>query len=61
LKRAVEIEAFCAEQGIEVVGRIPFDTVVTEAMVQGQPVTAYADGPVSLALLEVWERLKVYI
>jgi MinD superfamily P-loop ATPase len=44
-----------------VVGRIPFDTVVTEAMVQGQPVTAYTDGPVSLALREVWERLKVYI
>jgi len=61
LKRAAEVEAFCARRGIEVVGRIPFDTVVTEAIVQGQPVTAYADGPVSLALLEVWERLKVYI
>jgi hypothetical protein len=24
-------------------------------------VTAYTDGPVSLALREVWERLKVYI
>ena len=75
--RAAEVEAFCASRGIEVVGRIPFDTVVTEAMVQGQPVTAYTacpepcpersrrggrrDGPVSLALLEVWERLKVYI
>jgi MinD superfamily P-loop ATPase len=59
--RAAEVEAFCAGRGIEVVGRIPFDTVVTEAMVQGQPVTAYTDGPVSLALREVWERLKVYI
>jgi MinD superfamily P-loop ATPase len=61
LKRAAEIEAFCADRGIEVVGHIPFDTVVTEAMVQGQPVTAYADGRVSLALRKVWERLKVYI
>jgi len=59
--RAAEVGAFCAGRGIEVVGRIPFDTVVTEAMVQGQPVTAYTDGPVSLALREVWERLKVYI
>jgi MinD superfamily P-loop ATPase len=60
-KRVTEIEAFCAGRDIEVVGRIPFDTVVTEAMVQGQPVTAYTDGPVSFALREVWERLKVYV
>jgi MinD superfamily P-loop ATPase len=50
-----QIEAFCAAQGIPVVGRIPFDTTVTEAMVQGQPVTAYApDCPASRALRDVW-------
>jgi MinD superfamily P-loop ATPase len=45
LKRALEVETFCASRGIEVVGRIPFDTVVTEAMVRGQPVTAYTACP----------------
>jgi MinD superfamily P-loop ATPase len=56
--RAAEVEAFCASRGIEVVGRIPFDTVVTEAMVQGQPVTAYTDGRVTEALRRVWRGVK---
>ena len=28
-------------------------------MVQGQPITAYAAAPISEALKEVWETLKV--
>ncbi len=56
--RAGEIAAFCTEQGVEVVGRIPYDTVVTEAMVQGRPVTEHTAGPVADALREVWERVK---
>ena len=39
-------------------GRIPYDTVVTEAMVHGVPVTAYADGAVALALKEMWKQVK---
>ena len=51
---SAEIEAFCHEQKIQVVGKIPFDTIVTEAMVQGQPVTLYdPNAPSSQALREV--------
>jgi len=57
-KQAQEIEAFCGLRGIEVVGHIPFDTVVTEAMVHGQPVTAYTDGAVSKELQSVWRRMQ---
>ncbi len=57
-KQAQEITAFCAERGIEIVGRIPYDEVVIEAMVQGQPVTEYVDGAVAEALREVWEQVK---
>jgi len=54
LEGSAEIEAFCHEQTIQVVGKIPFDTTVTEAMVQGQPVTLYEpDAPSSQALREV--------
>jgi len=45
-----EIRSFCALLGVHVVGEIPFDVVVTEAMVHGQPVTDYADGAVSREL-----------
>jgi MinD superfamily P-loop ATPase len=55
--RALAIEAYCAAEGIDVVGRIPFDTVVTEAMVQGQPVSAYQpEGPVTRAMQSIWRR-----
>jgi len=46
------------EQGIEVVGQIPFDTVVTEAMVRGLPITDFSDGAVSQELRRVWTRIK---
>jgi MinD superfamily P-loop ATPase len=59
--RSDQIAAFCAQQGVELVGRVPYDTVVTEAMVQGQPVTAYTDGPVAQALQDVWNRIRTYL
>jgi MinD superfamily P-loop ATPase len=58
VERSDEVAAFCSERDVELVGRIPYDTVVTEAMVQGQPVTAYTDGSVSEALRGIWERVK---
>ncbi len=61
LARCEEIAAFCAQRDVQVVGRIPYDTVVTEAMVQGQPVTAYTDGPVTKALEEMWSRIMVWL
>lgn len=57
-RRAQEIESFCASRGTVVVGHVPFDVVVTEAMVYGQAVTAYCDGLVSHALRLAWERIK---
>ena len=56
--RTEEVASFCAERGIELVGRIPFDTVVTKAMVEGQPVTAFEDGDVSRSLRELWARIR---
>ena len=56
--RSQEIADYCAARGIALVGRIPYDTVVTEAMVRGLPVTEYEDGPVSRELGRVWERMK---
>jgi MinD superfamily P-loop ATPase len=57
-KRSNQVADFCTGRGIEVVGRIPYNTVVTEAMVHGRPVTAYTDGDVSRALSQVWQRVK---
>jgi MinD superfamily P-loop ATPase len=53
-----EIEAFCQERGVQIAGTIPFDTIVTEAMVQGEPVTVYRpESPVSQAIRSIWSRV----
>ena len=48
------ITEFCRQRGIEVVGNIPYDSVVTEAMVAGMPVVEFSEGMVSDAIKEVW-------
>ena len=57
-RRADEIVGACLEGDVPIVGRVPFDTVVTEAMVHGQPVTTFSDGMVSDELRQVWRRVK---
>ncbi len=55
---AAEIEAICAELGVELIGRIPFDPTVTEAMLNGEPVTAYRpEAPSSQALTAIWQSV----
>jgi MinD superfamily P-loop ATPase len=59
---AVQIAAFCQEQGIAMIGQIPFDTTVTEAMVQGQSVTAYRSAsPASQALVSLWNTIANHL
>jgi len=56
------IEAYCRAQGIELVGQLPYDSVVTEAMVQGQPVTLYEpEGAMAGALREVWAKVRQHL
>lgn len=53
-----QIEAYCREQGLMLLARIPFDPTVTEAMANGEPVTAYRPNtPASQSLLELWEQV----
>ncbi|HSQ17735.1 MAG TPA: ATP-binding protein [Anaerolineales bacterium] len=53
-----QIEAMCAEMGVEVIGCIPFDPAVTEAMLNGEPLTAYRpDSPASHALVTAWQTV----
>jgi len=55
---STQIEAICNETRIELIGRIPFDPAVTEAMMHCQPVTAYQpSSPSSQAILQVWQKV----
>jgi MinD superfamily P-loop ATPase len=52
------IAAFCAQEVGSLIGTIPFDIAVTEAMVRRQPVTEYCTGPVTDALQAIWRKLR---
>lgn len=52
------IEALCHGNEIETIGRIPFDPMVTRAMVAGEAVTAHQpEAPSSIAIAGIWERV----
>ena len=53
-----QIEDQCLSQGVEVAGRIPFDNVVTESIVQGVPVVEYSDGNVTREIERMWHLLR---
>jgi MinD superfamily P-loop ATPase len=52
-----QIESYCSAQGIAVAAKIPFDNVVTEALVRGVPVVEYSDGRVSQEIKTLWNHV----
>lgn len=57
-----QLTDYCQQQAIEVVGHIPFDANITQAMTQGEPVTAWQpDAPVSHAIEGVWRKVLQHL
>ena len=52
------IENYCAEKGIAVAGRIPFDPAVTKAMIHMLAVTEYPCGDVTEETKRVWNKVE---
>lgn len=56
-----QIESQCLSQGVKVVGRVPFDNVVTESIVQGVPLVEYSNGNVTREIEGMWRRLLMIL
>lgn len=53
------ISRFCEENGIKVIGRIPFNPVVTEAVVNGKTIIEYSPKcNVAMEIADMWNRLR---
>ncbi len=52
-----EIETLCNRKGIALVGKIPYDPAVNEAVRQKLPVIQYNTGPASEEIVNMWDRL----
>jgi len=52
-----QIESYCLGQGVGVATRIPFDNVVTEAIVHGIPVVQYSHNQVVHEIEKLWQSV----
>ncbi|MGI5870025.1 MAG: 4Fe-4S binding protein [Kiritimatiellia bacterium] len=56
--QAARIEALAEARGATILGRIPFDRAVNDALVAGKTVVEFGDSPAKRALLEIHQSLK---
>ena len=52
-----KIEEYCRNNNIELVGRIPFDTSVTEALVRSLPIVEHSNNQVTQQIKNLWEKI----
>jgi MinD superfamily P-loop ATPase len=58
-KQGERIAKLADEHGAPVIGRIPFDRAVNDALMAGKTVLEYGDSAAEKALRETWDNLKV--
>ena len=57
-----KIEEYAIEEDIRIMGRIPFDSQVTEAMVNGQPIVEYRPrSAASSAIHQIFENIQDFL
>lgn len=56
-----QIESYCLNQGMGVASKIPFDNVVTEALVQGLPVVEYSQNRVAREIEGLWQVVSEHL
>jgi MinD superfamily P-loop ATPase len=58
LENTEKIKAFCQSEGTPVIGKVPFDPIVTKAMVLESTVTEYTGGVVANEIKKMWMKLE---
>lgn len=53
-----QIEKFCKIESVNFVGRIRYDKVVTQAMVQGQSVVEFSNGDIAKEIMKIWNYIE---
>jgi MinD superfamily P-loop ATPase len=54
-----KIELYCKKNLIEIVGKLPYDNVVSEAMVNEKSVVEFCNGVLSKGIVDMWNKIKV--
>ncbi|MFO8100941.1 MAG: ATP-binding protein [Dehalococcoidia bacterium] len=57
-ENARQIESMSNELGMEVISRIPFDNIITGALIHGKPVVEYSDGETAQQIGSMWQTVS---
>jgi len=52
------IEEYCLAQKLKVVGKLPYDTIVTKAQIAGVSVVEYSGKPIAFAIKKMWREIN---
>ncbi len=52
------IEKYCTGNGVNVIGKIPFDTTVNSAVAHGIPLVEYKDSPAAGEIRKLWKSVN---
>ncbi len=61
LENTKAIREYCGRNGVEVLGMIPFDSQVIDALVQRKSIVEYPCGAVTKAAIEIWEEVSEHL
>ena len=53
-----KIEQYCKDNEIEIVGKLPYDPVVTEAMIHEKNVIEFSNGKVANKIIDMWNEIR---
>jgi MinD superfamily P-loop ATPase len=53
-ENAAKIKTYCDEKGIALAGEIPYDPIVTKAMVAKKSIVEFDDGPIASEVRKIW-------
>jgi len=53
-----KIENYCKDHNVDVVGKLPYDTVMTESMIHEKSVIEFSDGEVSDNITNMWKKVE---
>jgi len=56
-----EIERYCSQRGIELIGKLPFDEAFVEAISKGVPVVEYSKGSIRNEIERMWETIATRV
>lgn len=61
LDNTEKITKYCEQNNIDVVGKLPYETIITKAMIYGKNIIEFSDGKLSNEIRKMWDKIKVVL